>query len=361
MTAAVTDDVELLDSPDDLDEFNSWAHGRGYGDGLPLVPPTPERVARMVAGAHRPAEHVLGIVAPDYRNASVLRVAVNAVMAGCQPTDMPILAAAVRAACRPEVNLIGLQGTTHSSGLMILVNGPGARAAGIHSGSGVFGPGFRANAAIGRAMRLVLWNIGGGRATLGTDRSTQGSPAKFSFCFAENEEASPWTPLRTDLGFGIDDTVVTVVGAEAPRNIDVHSSLGALALLRNIARSVADPGTNNAYIRNSDYYLGIGPEHARVLAAAGWDKPSIRQYVYENARIPFELWQQVGLAGVFPQPKFIEAAEAGYGVPMSDSASDIHIVVVGGEGQHSCFIPTVAIGRSATELVEAGSTGGRAE
>lgn len=343
--------TSMLEAPDDLVEFNSWALREGIGDGLPLVPPTTERVERLLAGVSESPDTILGSVPPDHRVATIERVAVNAVLAGCEPQHLPIVVAAVRAALRPEVNLVGLQATTHSSGLMVLVSGPAAERAGVHGGHGVFGPGFAANATIGRAMRLVLGNIGGARALTGTDRSTMGSPAKFSFCFTENVAQSPWTPFHVDAGYEAEQSTVTVVGAEAPRNIDVHSSLGATGLLRNIAATVADPGTNNAYIRGSDFYVGFGPEHAKVLADDGWDRASLRQYLYENARVPFGLWRQVGLAGVFPQPKFVEHADDSYGVPMCDRPEDIRLVVVGGQGQHSCFIPTVAIGRSATQTV----------
>jgi hypothetical protein len=200
---------------------------REWADGLPIVPPTPERVAAML-GARDPARS-LGAMPPLWREATLEKLAVNAVMAGCRPEYFPLVEAAVEAMLDPTFNLYGVQATTHPVAPLVIAHGPYARAVGVHAGSGCFGPGFRANATIGRAIRLVLLNVGGawpGRH----DMATQGSPAKFSFCIGENEDASPWGPL-------VPGDAVTVYGGEPPHNVNDHVSTTAAGILATVAHT----------------------------------------------------------------------------------------------------------------------------
>ncbi|MEK7714244.1 MAG: hypothetical protein AAB387_02200, partial [candidate division NC10 bacterium] len=177
---------------------------RGWCDGLPIIPPTEDRVAAMLGGAA--PDRSFGAMPPLWRQATLEKLAVNAVMAGCEPASFPVIVAAVQAMLDPAFNLYGVQATTHPVAPLLIVHGPIAAALGIHAGSGCFGPGFRANATIGRAIRLILMNVGG--ATPGRhDMATQGSPAKFSYCIAERVDASPWGALR-------EDDAVTVFGGE---------------------------------------------------------------------------------------------------------------------------------------------------
>jgi hypothetical protein len=295
------------------------------------------------------------MIPPLYASATPELIAVNAVMAGCVPEAMPTVVAAIEALTDPAVNLYGMQATTHPCAAMVMVNGPEALRLGINSNAGVFGPGFAANMTIGRAVHLVLRNVGGARPG-STDRATQGSPAKIAFCFAENEADSPWAPFHVELGFDRSQSAVTVVAAEGPHNIENHASQEPRGLMLNIAHTIASLGKNNAYIHGSDYFLALGPEHARILADHGWTKRDVQQYVFMRARVPHRLWVQTGLTGIFPQPKYIEYADDELGIPMSDSQDDIHIVVAGGPGRHSSFIPTVAIGRSATREIRTRET-----
>lgn len=351
MSSAAQAFEELLDSPDDLDEFNSWAVEHGWSDGLPLIPPTAERVALALRFTDREPGSVLGMVPPRWADASVEKVAANAVMAGCRPEYLPVVIAAVEALLLPSVNLFGQQATTHPCSSMVMVNGPLARQLRVHAGSGVFGPGFPANATIGRAVRLVLRNVGGALPGEG-DRSTQGGAAKFTFCFAENEEESPFSPYHVDLGFDAEDSTVTVASAESPHNIEDHVSQEPAALLGTIAYSIANLGGNNAYIRDSDFFVGLCPEHARIIAGRGWHKRDVQEFIYEQARIPYQRWRGRGLDGVVPQRRYLEAAGPDLMLPMCGSPDDVRIVVVGGPGLHSCWIPTWANNsRSATHLI----------
>jgi len=341
----------LLDAPDDINAFNTWADRQGWSDGLPLIPPSPERVARALRFTDREPDAILGMVPPRWADATVEKIAVNAVMAGCRPEFLPIVIAAVEALLLPSVNLFGQQATTHPCTSMVMVNGPLARQVGIHSGAGLFGPGFTANACIGRAVRLVLRNVGGALPGEG-DRSTQGSPAKFSFCFAENEEESPFPPFHTERGFAAEDSTVTVASAEAPHNIEDHVSAEPAGLMGTIAHSIASIGSNNAYIRDSDFFVGLCPEHARILANHGWRRRDVQEFIYEQARIPYRTWRGRALDGIVPQRRYMEAAGPDLMVPMCGTLEDVLVVVVGGAGLHSCWIPTWANNsRAATHLI----------
>src|SRR5439155_19891575 len=190
---------------------------REWCDGLPIVPPTEARVREMLGRQDGSAS--LGAMPPLWRQATLEKLAINAVMAGCQPLSFPVIVAAVEAMLDPAFNLYGVQATTHPVAPLLVVNGPYGRGIGLHAGSGCFGPGFRANATIGRAIRLILLNVGGGWPGP-HDMATQGSPAKFSYAIAEREDASPWEPLSVGLGFGADRSVVTVFGGEPPHNVN---------------------------------------------------------------------------------------------------------------------------------------------
>jgi hypothetical protein len=342
--------MSLVEVPEDLADFNAWAIARRWSDGLPLVPPTRERVDEMLLGTAWPADATVGSIPPRNADATVEKIAANAVMAGCTPSAMPILIAAVHAMIEPPVNLYGAQATTHPCALMVMVTGPIATFAGVHGGVGLFGPGFPANATIGRAVRLIQQNIGG--AWPGeTDRATQGSPAKFSFCFAENEEDSPWQPYRVEQGYDVTDSTVTVVAAEAPHNLNDHVSSDARGVLFTFAQTMATIGTNNAYCRPADFVLVISPEHARVVYDAGFTPADVRQYLYERARIPYKQWKLGGMFGMLNQPRHLDAADDDYPVPILATPDDVHVLVGGGAGRHSAWIPTFGISRTSTVRV----------
>lgn len=262
-------------------------HADGCTDGMPVVVPTPERVERMVLASGLDGDIVVGEVGPNMGVATVEKVAVNAVMAGCLPDHFPVVIAAVRAVCDPVFDLTELQSTTHGVAPLIIVNGPVRQACAVSAGSGALGPGARANAVIGRALRLVLINVGGGRAGI-SDMALLGHPGKFSFCLGEDEEASPFPPLHTGLGFEPGQSTVTVAGVEAPHSaialLDAGDPTSADRLLQILGLAIANPAANNAYSPHGAVVVVVlNPDHARILADAGHDRSSIQQALVDHA------------------------------------------------------------------------------
>jgi hypothetical protein len=257
---------------------------RGWSDGLPLVPPTPERVARMLTGTTRDPAEIVANVAPDLVDCTVEKVAINAVLAGCRPEYLPVVLAAVEAACTDEFNIHGVLATTMPVGPVVVVNGPVARAIGMNSRGNALGQGNRANATIGRALQLVIRNVGGGRPG-GVDRATQGNPGKYTFCFAEDEAGSPWEPLHVSRGFHPHDSAVTLFTGEGPRGIIDQASRNPESLVASFAaclRTVAHP----KIVVGIDAMLVVSPEHARVFAEAGWDRAHLLDALGERLQIP---------------------------------------------------------------------------
>ncbi len=251
------------------DEFEALFE-RGWTDGLPVVPPTEARVLRMLEGTTRDPDELVTVVPPDLVECTVEKVAVNAVMAGCRPEYLPVVLAAVEAACTDEFNMHGLLATTYFSGPMIVVNGPIAERIGMNSGGNALGQGNRANLTIGRALQLVIRNVGGGLPG-GVDRATLGHPGKLSFCFAEDEAGSPWEPLSVHRGLEPGVDAVTLFAAEGVRGVVDQLSRDADSLARSLAaclRTTAHP----KLVLGFDATLVVSPEHARVFREAGWDR-----------------------------------------------------------------------------------------
>ncbi len=254
------------------DQFEAmWE--RGWTDGLPAVPPTEGRVLAMLDGTDRPPGEVVAVVPPNLVPVTVEKVAINAVMAGCRPEYLPVVLAAVEAACTEAFNMHGVLATTYSAGPVLIVNGPVARAIGLNSGVNVLGQGHRANSTIGRALQLVVRNIGGGRPG-GVDRATLGNPGKIGLCIAEDEEGSPWEPLSVARGIRVGTSAVTVVAAGGVRTIADQSSRDAESLTDSLARAV----------RGQDAVLIISPDHGRLFRDAGWNRARLAAALLE--RVP---------------------------------------------------------------------------
>jgi peroxiredoxin len=256
---------------------------RGWTDGLPVIPPTPERVEAMLAG--RDPALSLGFVPPAHGEATLERVAACAVLAGCLPAYFPLVIAAVEAALDPAFNAHGLAVTTQPAGAIVVVNGPGRETVGLNGGMGALGPGTRANATIGRALRLVLTLTGGARPG-GLDRATLGNPGKVGCCFAENEEASPWEPLHVERGFARETTTVTVVAADAPQSISDHRSRTPDELAATLAWAVASHWSPFWWPMDDTSLFVICPEHATLFAEAGWSKAQVRAAMFDAVRRP---------------------------------------------------------------------------
>ena len=256
------------------DEFEAM-HERGWSDGLPLVPPTPERVARMLSGTTRSPGDIVCVVPPTLVELSVEKIAINAVMAGCKPEYLPVVIAALEAVCTDEFNMHGLLATTMPNGPVFVVNGPIRNAIGMNAKGNVLGQGNRANSTIGRAVQLVVRNVGGG-VPGGVDRATHGSPAKLGLCFPEDEEGSPWEPFSVDRGFDAGINTITAFAGEAPRVIFDQLSRDPDALVLSLAehlKGVVSPRLAMAF----DAILVLCPEHANRFAEAGWTKAQFRE------------------------------------------------------------------------------------
>ncbi|MEK7681702.1 MAG: hypothetical protein AAB369_02605 [Chloroflexota bacterium] len=333
--------------PDSFDAIYEEYCDRGWTDGLPIVPPTEERVRAMLRYTDREPGEVFSYMAPALWETTVERIAVNCVMAGCKPEYFPVVLAALQAMEDKQFNLMGMQATTHPCGAMLLVNGPIAKELNINAGSGAMGPCWRANATIGRALRLVMLNCGG--ATPGpVDKATQGQPGKFSYCFAENEDESPWEPYHVEKGYPRDVSTVTVGAMENPHNINDHVSSHAEGVLITACDSIPTMGSNQTYTLTSDFFVAFGPEHAAIVANGGYTKKDVQQYIYENARIEAYKRRQGGMWSMLPMPKWFSTVDDHALLPIVYTPDDIHVIVVGGAGKHSCWMSSVGISRTVT-------------
>jgi hypothetical protein len=323
---------------------------RGLGDGLPVVPPTAERVEAMLAHAAGDPDDVLFTLQPRAGLVTRRVVAVNAVMAGCPPETFPVVLTALRALAQPEVNIRGVNATTHLVAPMIIVHGEIAQRAGFHSGVGAFGPGNRANATVGRAVRLVMLHVAGARPGSG-DAATHGQPAKYTFCAAENLEATPWESYPASRGVDA-ASAVTVHCGEGPHNVHDAEAAGDPALiLDKIASAMTSLGQNNAPISQAEYFIVLGPEHAASLAAGALTRTDVSSYLFDRARLPASTFRRhfEELAWA----RWMKIVDDDHLLPMTGEPDNIKVVVVGGPGKHSLVVPSWGMTRSVTLPVEA--------
>lgn len=326
-----TDEAEALELLHDL----------GCTDGLPVVIPTPERVERMVLASGLDGDLVLGEMGPGGGEASVRHVATAAVMAGCLSDYMPLVIAAVKAVIDPHFDLTEMQATTHCTAPLIIVNGPARHSCGpVASGFGALGPGHRANASIGRALRLAMINIGGGRPG-SSDMALLGHPGKFTYCLAEAEELSPLPPMHTALGFSAEDSVVTVIGTEAPHSVifsgSGHTQEDAECLLNALAAGLAGLASNNAILTGGSAVAVLNPDHAQLLVDAGYDRAGIQEALHE--RCSYTLAQLRPVAGSFARSGDDDKRRNCFREP-----GDILVLMAGGSGLYSMVMPSWCAG-----------------
>jgi hypothetical protein len=306
---------------------------RGVTDGLPGVPPTAERVAAAVAASGRGADELVAEMPPRFGRATVQKIAINAVMAGCRPEYLPVVVAAVRGLCHPHFAYHGPASSTGGSAMVLIVNGPIARHIGVNSGNNVFGQGVRANATIGRAVRLVMMNVMNTRPGF-LDRATLGTPGKYSFCFAENESAHPWEPLHVERGYRPEQSAVTVYASNSL--CPVYNQLAAEPepLLRCFADALCHLGTPNLRGFNQSLVVFAG-EHADVLRQSGWSKGDVRSFLMEHARRTVADLKRAGR-----RPGEIEAGDDTAWKHAFERPEDILIVCAGGQaGSWSACLP----------------------
>jgi len=272
--------VELASAEDEFESMFT----RGWTDGLPVIPPTPERVLRMLTGTTRSPQDVVAIAPPNLVELTVEKIAINAVMAGALPEYLPWIITALEAVCNDEFNMHGVLATTMPVGPVIICNGPGTKAIGMNSGVNVFGQGNRANLTIGRAVQLTIRNVGGGKPGE-VDRATHGNPGKISFCFAEDEAGSPFGTLAQERGIAPLQNAVTVFAGEGPRCVVDQAARTPEQLTNSFAaclRATHHPKS----VLSFDAILVVSPDHSRVYAEAGWDREKILSELYARLNIP---------------------------------------------------------------------------
>jgi len=324
-------------APTDADAFYDFAESRGWSDGLPLLLPTGQRVARALDYLEREPSEVIGIIPPRRAVATVEIVVANAVAAGCRPEHIPVVLAAVEGLCRPGYNLYGIQATTGSAAPMTVVFGPIAAQLGVHAGSGCLGPSVRANATIGRAIRMVMWNVGGGRPGV-LDRATHGQPGKYGMCISENLAESPWPSLHVERGFAPDANVVLVHTIMGTEDLIDYSSTNADDLLTMLSSGLGGMAVNHVLYGGYSMLL-LCPEHAQMLADAGWTRAAVQRHFVERLHVTcaeFPLESQETLERKRPR-HFAEGSPAT--IPVFDTPDHLTIVVAGGAGPHSVFLP----------------------
>lgn len=348
---AQADTANGFDSSAEIDD-QEMAFARGWTDGLPVVVATAEKVAAMVAGSGRDADHPIGPIPPRWRTATIEKIAINAVLAGCRPEYFSVVLAAIEATLENDCQLYAIQTATNSTAPLFIANGPIAKELHINARGNVFGQGARANATIGRAVQLVLRNIGGDIPG-DTDMSTHGQAGKFGACIAENEEESPWSPFHVDAGFAADDSTITVIGASAPQNIFTYGCETGRDILDHLIGATLGLGHNNIIFSTGPLFV-ISPEHAATMARDGIGKREIQNAVFERARIPLTRFCERSVRGLHHRRArwFAEVGDEDH-IGIADRPQDVHLVVAGGAGIHSLFVPTSFSYRAVTRRIAA--------
>jgi hypothetical protein len=328
--------------PDSQADAIEDLYARGVTDGLPVIPPTLARVERAIQASGRPSDELIALVPPNYGRATVEKIAVNAVMAGCRPEYLPVVVAGVEAMCDEAFDLHGVAATTNFSSPLFIINGPIRKRLDVNCGVGVFGPGWRANATIGRALRLIAVNLGGAKPGV-ISMSTMGHPGRYTYCIGEYEEENPWDPLHVEHGFAPGDSTVAAFAGDSPQGVYDHKSRTAKDLLTTIGRSLGVVWHHKATALG-DTLVVLSPEHARTIAGDGWSKKDIQRFLWELLRKPVkellpgrdggEGLPESVLMGI-PNPETDETLIAKF-----RAAEHLKVLVAGGTaGRFSAVIP----------------------
>lgn len=325
-------------------EVFDLAYERGWTDGLPIIPPTQDKVGEMVEAVGRDPQEIIAAIPPAFGKATVEKLAINAVMAGCLPAYFPVILTAVEAMVEPNFFLYGSQVTTNPVAIGLLLNGPIRKELDVNCGHGCLGPGWRANATLGRAIRLILLNLGEARPGL-FSRASFGTPGKYTLCFGESEETSPWEPLHVERGFKLDDSTVTVIAVSGFINISEFYAKTPEEILTMLAHSMTSVGSQNCAGWGGEPILCIGHDRAIKLGEV-MTKAQVKQWLYEHAIAPVSNFC----------PAVLELRHGREGrifdgkVRLVERPEDIMIVVAGGVGPQSMFLPTFNC-RSVTKLM----------
>ncbi|MGZ8264104.1 MAG: hypothetical protein ACXW2I_07900 [Burkholderiales bacterium] len=319
------------------DEFEFFLE-KEWSDGLPVVTPTDERIDRMLAGTRRDPEEVIGVIPPAMGTATVRTVAVHAVMAGCKPEYLPVVLGGLALILREELNLNAVQGTMGAAAPLMIVNGPYAERIGIHGGNGCFGPGFRANASIGRAIRLMLMNLGGGIPGVGSS-TVFSSPLRYTACISENARQSPWPTLAMSKGYAPEDDVITCAMVDPPRYCFDDASTGPERLLTGIADAMSGLSMFPMSMARCAMVVVMCPTQARVCASAGWSREDVGRWLTEHAGRPV---RELKRGGVFRETRAekigVDYEDDDRFVPAIKHPDDLHVAVAGGFGPFTAVL-----------------------
>ncbi|HYE93092.1 MAG TPA: hypothetical protein VEA38_18825 [Terriglobales bacterium] len=329
---------------DDYDDAIELFYERHWTDGLPVVLPTPRRVQALIDYVKRNPQESLGAIPPKGGAATIEKLAINAVMGGCRPEHFPVVIAAIEAMLDPVHNLNGVLQTTHMCVSLVIVNGPIARALGINSRDGVFGNGYRGNGAIGRGVRLALWNLGGA-FPWDTDKATLSHPGEYAFCIAEEEEDNPWAPLHVERGCAPGSNAVTVFACEGPHSTFCYGT--PEEMLHVLTDTMCALGNNNLHVLGETLVV-LNPLNAEEFAKRGWSKDDVRNYLWEHARRPIADVRACGVvheqfrkmerdAGRYPHRWDLDNPTTR--VPITARPENIHIMVAGGRSYFAAVLP----------------------
>ncbi|MBI2908321.1 MAG: hypothetical protein HYX92_11790 [Chloroflexi bacterium] len=318
----------------DPDAFLELAYEQRWTDGLPVAPPTEEKVTRILQYLKVDPQESLGTVAPRHGEATMEKIAINCAMAGCKLEYTPVVIAALKAMLEEPFNLNGVQCTTHSVTPLTIVSGPIVKELGFNSKDGVYGGGSRANATVGRAVRLIMWNIG--KAYPGDmDKATIGHPGKYTYCIAEDADANPWEALHVERGCAPDSSGVTVFGCEAPHSVS-SGNVMPFYMLTSLADTMSALGNNNSHVMGQTL-VTFCPEATKILKREGWKKQDVKEFLFEKARRRLGETRNTAhdwdLANMF-MPKWIDRDDDSVLKPVVKGPEDIHVTVCGGSG---CF------------------------
>jgi thiol-disulfide isomerase/thioredoxin len=342
--------ASIVEIPDGEDPFEYCF--QTFGDGLPVIPPTPERIAHMLSGVSLERTDIIARVPPCYGEATLEKIAANAVMAGCVPDMMRVLLPLVRAVCDERLNIHGVQATTHFAAPLVIINGPIRHELRFAYRQNVFSNAARANSTLGRALQLILLNIGGARPD-GIDMSTLGNPGKFSYCIAEHEEANPWEPFHVECGFNREQSALTLFAAEAPHGVSEHTARTAEQVLQSISYALATVWTYRLCLA-SEALVVLSPEHAQTVHRAGWTKRQARDFLFEHTGVPLRAYEGAPDAeGSQMTAKYKEVLINGERCYQKfRSAESIRILVAGGTaGKFSAVIGSWVAGPRGSEMV----------
>lgn len=336
-----------IEGLDDIAQFFGDLYGKGLTDGLPVIPPLEKYVRAVIDYVGLPPEQLIATIPPEGGPATVEKLAINTVMAGCLPEYFPVVIAAIRALAEPRYNLLGVQTTTNPVAPVLVVNGPVRKQIGIHCGRGCMGPGFRANATIGRAVKLALLNIGGCPPG-DVSKSIHGFPGRYTFCFGELEEESPWEPFHVELGYQREQSTVTVFGGQGTQNL-YACFLTPESIIHMVADGMACYG-NNGYLRGTGNPVVVfSPGHAGIFAEHGWDKARIKKELFQRTLIPLA---QIADERQLSHPIYNDW-DRSRSIQLCRKPEDIVILVAGGpEAYHVTYLPSFSSTDRVTQMIE---------